>query len=70
VGHRVAGGLVFWDAAPVLTCEECACTSTTGKGWRAYIVEDPDGEDEPITCTYCPPCAERELNATPLQGYV
>jgi hypothetical protein len=53
-----------------LICEECACTSTTGKGWRAYIVEDPDGDDEPITCTYCPPCAERELNATPLQGYV
>lgn len=35
--------------------------SDTGQGWVAYVVEDPDGEDETTVATYCPVCAEREF---------
>ena len=49
------------DAPPMLRCEECRCVSETGKGWLAFIAEDPDDGEGPLVCTYCPPCAEREL---------
>jgi hypothetical protein len=50
----------------MLRCEECGCLSESGKGWLGYIVEDHEEEgEETIVCTYCPPCAERELDARP-----
>jgi hypothetical protein len=49
----------------MLRCEECGCLSESGKGWLGYIVEDPEDGEEPIVCTYCPPCAQRELDARP-----
>ena len=49
----------------VLRCEECSCDSETGKGWLAYIAEDPEDGEGPTVCTYCPPCAQRELDARP-----
>jgi hypothetical protein len=55
----------------MLRCEECACLSESGKGWLGYIVEDPEGHDEAVVCTYCPPCAQRELDAqTHLHDYL
>jgi hypothetical protein len=49
----------------MLRCEECGCFSEVGKGWFAYIVEDPEEGEPPTVCTYCPPCAARELDARP-----
>ena len=45
----------------VLRCEECRCFSDIGKGWLAFIAEDPDDGEGPEVATYCPPCADREL---------
>ena len=42
-------------------CEECRCVSETARGWLAFIAEDPDDGEGPLVCTYCPPCADREL---------
>lgn len=39
--------------------------SASGKGWLGYLIEDPEGVEETIVCMYCPPCAERELDARP-----
>ena len=47
----------------MLRCEECGCRSDTAKGWLVFLAEDPDGEEETEVGTYCPPCAERELDA-------
>jgi hypothetical protein len=49
----------------MLRCEECGCLSESGKGWSGYIVEDPEGVEDTVVCTYCPPCAELELDARP-----
>lgn len=49
----------------VLRCEECGCLSKTGKGWLAYVAEDPEDGEGPAVSTYCPPCAQRELDARP-----
>lgn len=54
----------------MLRCEECGCNSETGKDWRGYIVEDPDDGEGPLVCTYCPPCAERELDAPAVAEYI
>jgi hypothetical protein len=55
----------------MLRCEECGCLSDTGKGWLGYIAEDPEDGEGPTVCTYCPPCAERELSARPCRpGYL
>jgi hypothetical protein len=50
----------------MLRCEECGCLSESGKGWLGYLVEDPEDGEDPVVCTYCPPCAQRELDARPL----
>ena len=39
--------------------------SESGSGWFASIVEQPERGDGPIVVSYCPPCAERELQAQP-----
>lgn len=53
----------------MLTCEECHCRSELGKGWFGFIAVDPDGEEDAVVCTYCPPCAARELGARPRDPY-
>jgi hypothetical protein len=49
----------------MLTCEECGCKSASGRGWFGYIAEDPEDGEATVVCTYCPPCAQRELDARP-----
>jgi hypothetical protein len=49
----------------MLLCEECGCKSETGRGWLGYIAHDPEDGEDPVVCTYCPPCAERHLDANP-----
>ena len=62
----VDGGRASCHAArSMLRCEECGCLSESGKGWSGYIVEDPEGVEDTVVCTYCPPCAELELDARP-----
>lgn len=63
----VASRREFDHAAPVLRCEECKCYSETGRGWFGFIAEDPDDDEGPVVATYCPPCAQRELDAQPRQ---
>ncbi|NUT55264.1 MAG: hypothetical protein HOQ03_04690 [Thermoleophilia bacterium] len=54
----------------MLTCTECRCFSGTGWGWYGVIAEDPEDGEGPVFSTYCPPCAERELDASPREpGY-
>jgi hypothetical protein len=53
------------NACAVLTCEICSCRSESGKGWFGFIAEDPEDGEGSVVCTYCPPCAERELDARP-----
>jgi hypothetical protein len=47
----------------VLTCEECGCRSEAGRRWVALVAEDPEDGEGPVVCTYCPPCADREMVA-------
>ena len=39
----------------VLRSEECRCFSDIGKGWLAFIAEDPDDGEGPEVATYCLP---------------
>ena len=32
-------------------------------GWFGQIAEDPEDGEGAVVCTYCPPCAERVLDA-------
>jgi hypothetical protein len=52
-------------SARVLLCDECGCRSKSGKGWLAYLAQDPEEDEWPETVVYCPPCAARELGALP-----
>lgn len=46
----------------VLVCEECPrVSSVTARGWKAFRVDDPLREDEPVLVFCCPECAEREF---------
>jgi hypothetical protein len=46
----------------VLYCVECGCCSgELGKGWSAFVCEDPDGNDPPSIAVYCSPCAASEF---------
>ena len=65
----LGGSVPVWNAAPVLECEECGCTSRTGKGWFGFIAQDPDDDEGPVVTTYGPPCAERELDARPREPH-
>lgn len=45
-----------------MRCVECDRESEEAEGWRAYLVGDPDGDDEaPSVIVYCRLCAEREF---------
>jgi hypothetical protein len=48
----------------MLMCVACWCVSETGKGWVGVVAEDREDGEGPVVATYCPPCAERELEAT------
>ena len=55
----------------MLQCVACWCVSDLGRGWIGFIAEDPEDGEGPAVATYCPPCAERELEAAPREpGYV
>ena len=50
----------------MLYCVECGCCSgELGKGWVAFVGEDPDGIDPPRTVVYCPVCAAAEFGYRP-----
>jgi hypothetical protein len=52
--------------AALLYCEDCGCCSgELGKGWAAWLCDDPDGVDEPRIAVYCPPCAAAEFGYRP-----
>ena len=54
----------------MLQCEACWCVTESGRGWFAIIAEDSEDGEGPVVATYCPPCAERELEASPREpGY-
>ena len=53
-----------------LRCQECDCISEVGRGWLAYIAEDPEDAEGPAVVIYCPPCAARELDAQPERPYI
>ena len=53
----------------MLTCEECGCKPESGKGWFGFIAEGPEDGEGPAVCTYCPPCAARELEAEPREPH-
>jgi hypothetical protein len=53
----------------MLYCVECGCCSgELGKGWVAFLGEDPDGIDPPCTLVYCPVCAWEPLPAETTDG--
>ena len=53
-------------SAAMLYCVECGCCSgELGKGWSAWLCEDPDGIDETSLAVYCPPCAAEEFGYRP-----
>lgn len=46
----------------MLICEECGCASgELGRGWAAFVVDDPDGREPPTIVVYCPVCAAAEF---------
>ena len=51
----------------LLVCMDCGCVSgELGRGWAAYISQDPDDElDPPAIAVYCPPCAASEFDHRP-----
>ena len=53
----------------MLRCEECGCCSETGTRWIGLVAEDPEDDEGPVVCTYCPPCAKRELGAVARQPH-
>jgi len=53
----------------VLRCQECGCRSESGRGWFGYITEDPEDGQGAQVAVYCPPCAQRELEARPRQPH-
>ncbi len=54
--------IVMERAKRALRCVECR--SEAGKvapGWQAYLVSDPDTEDDEEIVVYCPDCTWREF---------
>jgi hypothetical protein len=50
----------------VLYCEECGCCSgELGKGWAAFVCDDPDELEPASIVVYCPPCAAAEFGYRP-----
>jgi hypothetical protein len=48
---------------PALECVECRKPPSYGNaaGWQAFLVGDPDIEDDDEIVIYCPACARREF---------
>jgi len=42
-------------------CAECGAEPDDGKGWRAYIADDLDGDRPSSVVFFCPECARREF---------
>ena len=57
-----ASGLL--STAVELRCIECnSFASSSALGWRAYVVEDPEGDDDPEVAIYCPTCAQEQFGS-------
>ena len=41
------------------------CSGELGKGWVAFLGEDPDAVDAPSAVVYCPVCAAAEFGYRP-----
>ena len=55
----------------MLQCVACWCVSDSERGWFGFVAEDPEDEEGPVVGTYCPPCAEHELEVRQREpGYV
>ena len=53
-----------------LRCIECGhLDGGNAARWRAYLVEDPEGEDEREVAVYCPICAADQLGAPDLRTH-
>ena len=51
------GGEVSYEVH-VFGCAECPRVSTaSARGWKAYLIDDPDEEDSPKVEFLCPCCA-------------
>jgi hypothetical protein len=49
-------------AAGLLRCEECGHASgELGRGWAAFVADDPDDPEPPTIIIYCPVCAAAEF---------
>jgi hypothetical protein len=47
----------------VFGCAGCPrVSSVSARGWKAYLVDDPDGCEPTELAFYCPDCARRELD--------
>jgi hypothetical protein len=49
------------DEVHVLACAECPRVTNSGRGWKAYRVDDPTEDERPELAFYCPACARREF---------
>ena len=50
----------------LLVCEECGCVSgELGRGWVAYVCDDPEQIEPTTLIVYCPPCAASEFAHRP-----
>jgi hypothetical protein len=52
------------DGVQAFVCVECRrFSSHRAPGWRAYRVDELEGDNEPELAFYCPACARREFDA-------
>jgi hypothetical protein len=50
----------------MLESEECGCVSgELGRGWAAFVADDPDDPEPPPIIVYCPVCAAAEFGHRP-----
>lgn len=62
-GHTPQSFRVGPRRVPTVQCTECRCESDLRwRGWRAYRIEDPEGDEPPEIAFYCPECS-RHLGA-------
>jgi hypothetical protein len=44
-----------------MRCLECDCETEEARGWRGYLIDDPEDDEAPSVVFYCPECADREF---------
>jgi hypothetical protein len=59
---RWVGTELVRDEVRVVACAECGCLSgLRWAGWRAYRVDDPEYDEQPMLGFYCPACVKAEF---------